>query len=672
MSFLSPWFLAGLVALGLPLWLHLLERQNPVRIPFSSLMFFQRRTERSIRHRRLRYLLLLAARLALLALLALAFARPALKQEAAAILQGPHVRLIAIDTSLSMAYGDRWQRVQSEAATLVNRLGPGDRAQVIAFGPGVRVMNDATDDRGVLRAALASLKPTASRNSYGELGQTLRGLAQNAALPAEVHVLSDFQQSAMPARFADLSLPPTASLEVHNVASGESRNWCVESVKGATRFYEKASPRIEVTVAGFETPAATRRVTLSLNGRTVATKSVQVPEQGRATVEFTGFDVPIGHSRGEVRIDSADPLPGDDARWISFERTEPLVILFVREPGRTREALYYRTALGASEQAMFAVREVSPAEAATVAPERFAFVVLADIARLSSALEHRLKGYVEAGGAALVIMGSSVSLSGQAALAPRRVSEARYTARDQERFQQVSHADISHPALRGSKKLAGVKFFRYARWEAPADRTLARFADGSPFLVEEPLGAGRLLVMTSPPDNIWNDLPVHPLFVPFVAESARYLAGVDDAVTQATIDSVLELKKRREPRSTVEVLDPAGRRALTLAEAVASRELPLASTGFYEIRRGGGQVELVAVNSDSRESDLRPIAQDSLAMWRSTGRTEAAAGPVGPVRQETPPRDFWRTVLFLAALLAVLESVLGNHYLGLQREVQTE
>src|SRR5712692_1539621 len=153
MSLLTPWFLAaGAMALALPLWLHLLERQNPVRIPFSSLMFFVRRTERSIHRRHLRYLLLLAARLALFALLAILFARPVFRRTVTASFERPRHRVLAIDTSFSMNYGDHWKRAQSEALSLVDSVRPGDRAQIVAFGPGVRVLNDPTDDRGVLRS----------------------------------------------------------------------------------------------------------------------------------------------------------------------------------------------------------------------------------------------------------------------------------------------------------------------------------------------------------------------------------------------------------------------------------------------------------------------------------------------------------------------------------------
>ncbi|MBI3695025.1 MAG: BatA domain-containing protein [Acidobacteria bacterium] len=671
MSFLTPWFLAGLVALGLPLWLHLLERQNPVKIPFSSIMFFQRRTQRSIRHRRLRYLLLLASRLALLTLLALLFARPVFRRAPEALVAQPRNRILVLDTSFSMRYGDRWKRAQSEALSLVDQVRPGDRAQVVAFGPGVRVMTDPTGDRTVLRSAIQSLKPTMSRNSYGELGQSLRVLAQNSALAAEVHVVSDFQQSAMPGRFADLSLPPSATLRVHSLAANGSRNWCVESVKGETHLYGTARPRLEVTVAGFDTPEVTRRVSLAVSGRQVATKTVTVAESGRATVQFADFDVPHGQSRAEVRIDSADSLPGDDARLLSLERADPSPILFLHQPGKTREMLYYRTALDSSGQAMFTVQPATPAEAGNLPLERFAFVVVSDVPRLPALAEQRLKAFVEAGGAALLVIGPSIALEEAAPLLSRKVTDARYAARERERFQQVSEMDTNHPALRGSKRFTGVKFFRYARWEAPADQVLARLADGSPLLVEEPLGAGRLLVLTSPLDNVWNDLPVHPLFVPFVAESARYLSGLEETVTQATVDSVLEIHKRRDPRATVEVVDPAGRRALDLASAVAGREITLTSTGFYEVRRAG-KIELVAVNPDPRESDLRPAGEDVLALWKSTGKPEAAPGTAPAAAQPAAPRDIWRLLLLLVLAAAVLESVLGNMHLGVQREVQIE
>src|ERR1700732_2196530 len=104
MGFLAPWFLAGMAAVGLPVYLHLLRRHATIPRPFSSLMFFEPRTQSAIRHRRLRYLLLLSLRIALLALLALAFANPFITRLAA---RGPSGKLVllVIDTSFSMRAG---------------------------------------------------------------------------------------------------------------------------------------------------------------------------------------------------------------------------------------------------------------------------------------------------------------------------------------------------------------------------------------------------------------------------------------------------------------------------------------------------------------------------------------------------------------------------------------
>ncbi len=41
----SPWFLAGLAAVALPVYFHLLRKHKSTPLPFSSLMFFERRTQ---------------------------------------------------------------------------------------------------------------------------------------------------------------------------------------------------------------------------------------------------------------------------------------------------------------------------------------------------------------------------------------------------------------------------------------------------------------------------------------------------------------------------------------------------------------------------------------------------------------------------------------------------
>src|SRR5580700_995802 len=185
MGFLAPWALAGLAAVGLPVWLHLLRKHKTTPLPFASLMFFERRTQSSIKHRRLQYLLLLALRAAVIALLALAFARPFVQSHLAALAGGPKLTVLAIDNSFSMREGDRLARAKREAAGVASGLRAGEKLEVLAFGSQVQVMGDSP-------AAIQTIEPTDTRSSYAELSRALRSLAQtgaqSAGMPVEAHL----------------------------------------------------------------------------------------------------------------------------------------------------------------------------------------------------------------------------------------------------------------------------------------------------------------------------------------------------------------------------------------------------------------------------------------------------------------------------------------------------
>ena len=669
MALLAPWFLLGGLAVGLPLWLHLLDRENPIRLRFSSLMFFEKRRQSSMKERRFRYRMLMALRIALYALLALAFAKPVWKLAAGAGAgDAPGLHIIALDTSLSMNYSDRWDRAVAGAGAVIDDLEPADKAQILAIGPGVRVATQAIGDQTELRAALRSLRPTPSRNSYGDLAEAVRTLAPDADVPVTVHLFSDFQSSAMPGRFSDVALPTMATLEVHNLAEAESPNWTIESVKGTTRVFGGRGARIEATVAGFGAPETKKTVTLLLNGAEVARRSVDVPASGRASVVFEDFEPPAGNNRAELVLEPADELPLDDKRLVAIRNAEPSTILFVHSDARRRDLTFFGSALDASAQAMFRVEGASVTQAEQSRLEAYSLLILSDIPQLSQEASARFETYVKAGGSVLVVVGPKATLAGKAALVPEGLEEFNYTARDGQRFQFAGSVDESHPVLGQVKRFQGVKFYRYAKLPlGPEDDVPARLSDGSPLLIERPMGAGRVLILASSLDNIWNDLPVHPVFVPFVLETARYLSGQDQSLRQLSIDSILELSKGRG--SGVQVFDPQGERALSLADSATGEDLRLTELGFYELRRSGA-TELAAVNPDPRESNLRPMEADLVSMWEATGRNDAGE----PVEGEEsllapPPLKLWKLFLVLLVVMTLVESVIGNYHLKIQREV---
>lgn len=668
MGLLSPWFLAGALAVGLPLWLHLMRRRNPVRMPFSSLMFFRKRMETTVRERRLRYLLLLALRLLLLLLLAFAFAKPVWERPPAAVLGAiPKLHIVALDTSLSMRYGDRWERAVTAADSIFDSLGPGDRAVLLANGPSVRVLTFPTSDAAALRRALAGLEPTHARNSFGDVIEAVRNLAAEERAPVELHLVSDFQQSSMPVRFQDLVLPENAELSLHAVG-GESANWAIDGIKGSRRMFGQERPVLEATVASFAGEPATKTVTLQIGGATVGSLRREVPAGGRASFAFEIPSPPRGFSRAEFRLGPPDDLPEDDLRRTALDNSEPVPLLLVSQEGRDRDALYYRAALEAGLASTYRFESASVAEAARLDPGRYALVVLSDVAQLESGFEARLRGWVESGGAVLTALGPSSALQRRAALTGHELRQPLSSERGGAPFHVAGEMDASHPVARAAEGFRPAKFFLYLRVEPrEGDSVPVRLGNGDPLLVEHELGGGRVLLFASSLDNVWNDLPLTASFVPFVDESARHLAGEAGAGGEALLGSVLDLDRRRGGGSSVQVIGPSGDRQLTLSDSVRREAVVLASIGFYEVR-GKGRSELLGVNPDPRESDLLPVDDHLLDLWRDTGRkASGAAGKDGADPPEAPPWRIWRLLLWLLASAVLLESLVGNRHLDAAR-----
>ncbi len=664
MGFFTPWFLAGAVAVGLPIWLHLLKRHKTDPKLFPSLMFFEYRETSSVKHRRLDHILLFVLRTLMILLLALLFASPFIRRSAAAS-DGKKLTVIAIDRSFSMRDGDRLARAKEQALQVLNNLKPGDQAQVIALAGQVQSLTQVVNDPGALRAAVAAVQPSDSRASYGELARYLRTLSEGQKMPLEVHLASDMQKSAMPPGFTDLRLAPGTTLIFHQVGVPE-KNWTLENVVAPRRVFDPKRVKIQATVTGFGTPAAKRNVTLLLNGRELQSKSVDVPENGRAQVEFLGLEAPYGFSKGEVRIDAADTLPGDDRYFFSTERTDPRKVLFIDDGRRPRAELYFRTALDSSGDGGFQMDTQRPEAAAAANFSSFAFVVVNDPASVPQNLESALEHYVNAGGSVLVALGPGSAVLPRVPVLDEAIQTSSYAGREGDLFLTVTDIDSGHPALRSVDRFNGVKFYQAIHVTAAKSRVLAKLNDGTPLVLERTIGEGKVLAFTSTFDNVLNDLPIHASWVPFVAQTALYLGGGGaEQPVNVAVDSYVELRTGDGKGAAAEVLDPDGKRVLSLEEAVKARNFALDREGFYEIKTAAGRRSLVAAHADRRESDLATIPPETLDLWKGTGSTDStpSGGTPGAPDAADKPWGLWPYILLLLLGVAVAESVVADGFL---------
>jgi hypothetical protein len=667
LGFLTPWFLAGAAAVGLPVYIHLLRQYRQKPVQFSSLMFFEKRQQSAIKHRRLKYLLLFALRCAFIALLVLAFARPYIHTSAAANLNGGKTIVFALDNSFSMRQGDRFAKAKDEAKAEINKMRSSDRGQLVTFGGPSKLLTDMTPDKQVLLGALTSLEPGDDTSSYAEISRVLRSTAESLKTNIDAHIFTDDQKSSLPAAFSDLKLDDGTKLTVHNVAPDKLiPNWTVESVDAPRRVFDTKKVRTVATIAGFNTDDATRKVTLIANGKPVESKDVKIAAGGRATVEFLTLDVPYGLTKCEVRLDSADAFPQDDHWLFSVERADPKPALLVHADQDSASPLYIKTALESATDAAFTIDSQTPTQATNANISKFAFVILSDPGPLPAKLEESLTSYVQAGGSILVALGHNATPGRNVPVAGIPVLQIHTILPETEHVQSVASLDTSYPAFSGAQNWDGVEIFQYVTLQAPTDsRIAAKMANGLPLAIDRKVGEGHVLIFASAFNNISNNLPLQPVWLPFLEQTTHELGGVGSSRGNYKVGGYVDLRTVKEKNIPVEIIGPGDKRLLTLSESSKAVTFQFPSEGFFDIRRANGREELAAVNPDRRESDFTLLSADTLNLWKNTGI--ASQAEVGSSASSSAKRDdnaeLWWWVLLLLAVLAVAESVLGNRHM---------
>jgi len=219
--------------------------------------------------------------------------------------------------------------------------------------------------------------------------------------------------------------------------------------------------------------------------------------------------------------------------------------------------------------------------------------------------------------------------------------------------------DETNPVIAKAARWSGVRFYRYAVVDPKSSAVIARLADQTPLLMEQKLGAGKVMALATALDNVSSDFPVQPAFVPFVEQLALRLSGWEEAATSTVVDAQFEVGGGGTSRA-FEILGPDGRRAVSLEESAKGAPVVADRDGFWEIRRGSGRDQMIAVNLDRRESDLEPISSESAQMWAGGVAETASAGGGSP---EQTRRSLAVAAVAFALLSACAEAWVGSKYL---------
>jgi hypothetical protein len=678
MSFLTPLLLAAIAALGVPVLIHMIQRQRTDVVEFPSLMFVRKIPFHSMRRQRIRHWLLLLLRCAALALLVAAFARPFLQSAAlAAVTGGSREVVILVDRSYSMGFANRWERARDAARGVVRDLAPDDLATLIFFDSGAQSGARSTPDRASLLAAIDAAELSAGTTRYGPALQLAQGILEESEQPRlETVLISDFQRVGVDSA-ANTLLPPGTVLTPVSVADdAETVN---VSVAGASVQRDTFSGRERATVTARlanrgDVPVEALQVALELNGRELESLPVTVGANSSATVTFAPFTVEDTAMPISVRTEG-DALPHDDVFHFTVSAGDVVPVLIIGSPGAGEANLFLVRALGIGTSPSFevTVRSVDQVTADDVAEA--AVVVLNDVGLPSGPNGAAITRFVEAGGGLWVVLGERVRWPGDnLALLPGTVDAP---ADRDGRGGALGFVDYSHPVFEvfstpRSGDLTSPRFFRYRPLDLPPDASvLARFDDGEPALVEHAVGAGRVLVWTSTIDSFWNDFALKPIYLPFAHRVVQHLADYNQPTPYLTVGQVLDLAQYPGAveldltSANLVVRDPLEER-VNAGDDGRAGFIELSRPGFYEIRDTDASdtgLVRVAVNVDLDESNLEPVDPDELVA-AATGRaggdrevtTERELAPEALERRQT----LWWYLLIGALGFLAAETVVSN------------
>ncbi len=651
MNFLNPLYLFALAAVAVPILIHIFSRRRVPEVPFSTIRFLNPSDRRSMMRINLRRMLLLMMRIAAIALVALAFARPVVRGSLAALFPagGSRAACVLLDRSYSMGTegdgGALFDRGMARLAAILDNLESGDAVSVVLFDASAALVYDGELDREAVLEALRDARPSwggtdlKSASAFGE-----RILARSRREARELYIISDFQKTALGRRGAgsraiDAESTGAAAPESTRTAGASpserrralpvrafllpvqanaAANVAVESVVApgvALHKGETAELGITLRNRSRELPAKFP-LEVSIAGRRVLEKEIEIPPDNYYTEKVVFPAERSGWIDGVVKK-RPDRLSADDARYFALNVRDKTRVLLLADDG----GFYLEQALvpGGIEGDLAVAKRAW--RAFTSADLGAADAVVLGPGRGPSPGDVEIIGrFVERGGKAIVFLvpeleSSAKRLSGY----PLAIEFAEMP---QGFFRLAKPA--APPAFlapfdeRDLEALVRLRFRSAAlvRGVPPTEARLS-FEGRGPFVWEERRGEGTVVFAAADPRPEAGELVLSPFFLPLVQQLVL-ATGRDMPARQGSLVGE-PIVWTGETDGEVTCLLPDGT-TIRPAGAPGGILIPSVETpGIVTVLAGGEPQGKIAVNPDCRyESDLEYLepraAADSLGL----------------------------------------------------------
>jgi len=718
-AFLNPLLLFGIIGIASPIIIHLLAKKKIQRVVWAAMRFLKNVIDKNQRRMTLEDLILLLMRCALLAFLALALARPSFKKGGFAGLGGSNeAAIVLLDNSGSMAQTDgvtsKFDKAKKTAEEVVDALPSGSAVAVWLVSDLVKnVIPEPTRDRALARKIIRE----ARRSDRGTemqpaVRQAVEVLQRQPATVKQLFVVTDGQAAGWKQLGETKALLDAAKKDLGTwlilVGEAEQHNLAVTDLRMASPLAPVNEPirfEVEVTNTGV-TEARSVQVGLGVDADPPGDETgidIIPPGESKKISLFVPFRE-AGYHSVTARL-PGDRDPADDQRSLAVRVIDAIDVLLVDgDPGlepRESEVFYLRNALTPvppeqQEKYYIKTKTISPAELAATKLSDYEAVVLANVADLPETVVAGLEKYLHAGGGLMVFPGSKISpsfynakLFTERGILPAAFGEAHGNPEQQDQFFHLQGKGYDHPIVSiwrdpAAGSLATAHFQRAftlqpakgapPRPEAGPPALVLSYSDGQLAVMERMWGYGRVIQFSSTADTAWNDLCIHPVFVPLMHRLLGALVTRQDDHLNVRVGARLSAVMSVDLIGRDLRIQPPGDKAPASLRRVTLKDgLPLLEfddtevAGVYEARQGDDAIPLrrFAVQSDPAESRLEELSATDLKTFDGVAqviRWSPETSLRGRLETERTGSEFWLPLVLLGLAVAVAETVLGNRW----------
>ena len=622
MSALAWLFGLGFLALAGPLLFHLIRRTPKGEVSFSSLMFLRPTPPTLTRRSRLDNLLLLALRMAAVALIAAAFMRPFFNTNVKLDFTDAPGRKTAvlIDTSASMKRGDLWDQAGQKLQKVLNEAETNDEIAVFTFDSGLEKQIDYTkksEASNLLQKFNAlQIQPNWNPSKLGSAlvdvaNRMLEGDATSEdkdsnTAKLQVVVISDMQSGSSTSALQSFRWPEQLKVRFDRVATGDATN--------AT---------LELLPVDESDPQQSRENVLVRNSKDSASDQFSVAWED-SELPAVLFNVPKGSSKilsverdaGSIASNklvlSGDDSDFDNQFFAVAPQQQAIAIGYVGDESENDPEgmlYYFKRTLVESPTTSFNLQQISSSTSNT--PQDLEFIV---VTRPVSADEKQtIDKFLELGTTLLVV------LSDQQVVATTQewtgvtnieeVAEAKDNA-----YAMLGNIDFSHPAFEpfsGPRfnDFTEIRFWQFLRPILSDDiHVLARFDDNTPALWHQSVHSkSDIYVMGFGWQPSKSQLALSSKFLPLMLRMIELATKTTPVVANNIVGQSI-----KAPTGYDQIVSPDG--SVEFIDDTARQTFSAPGIFSYASTKDTALPELkVAVNIDPSESQIAPMPEDRIS-----------------------------------------------------------